>query len=315
MPYSYDLDVVLVPSEEFADSLGLGPDGAGRGLLYEDVAVLPVLECKEHQVHRLLEAHDESCHGRLRDRDRQAVPYLLDPQRDYASAGAHHVSIACAADSCIPGVAALGHGDLLLDGLGDAHGVDRVGRLVGGQAYHTFHIVFDGGCKDVVRSYDVGLHCLHGEELAARHLFQCGSVEDVVCPGHRAAAALEAADVAYVELDLVRVFRVSGLVFVPHVILLLLVTGEDPDLGYVGRKETVKYGVSETPGAAGDHQGFSCKNAHCFIYYKIQLSSSSYFECLLLYSGTISFITLTMAMSSKVRETSIRRRSFSQAVA
>lgn len=52
-----------------------------------------------------------------------------------------------------------------------------------------------------------------------------------------------------------------------------------------------------------------------FLFIAPGQSSSSYFECLLLYSGTISFITLTMAMSSKERETSIRRRSFSQAVA
>lgn len=52
-----------------------------------------------------------------------------------------------------------------------------------------------------------------------------------------------------------------------------------------------------------------------FLLSNNQLSNTSYLLWRLLYSGTISFITLTIAISSKVSETSIRRRSFSQAVA
>ena len=49
---------------------------------------------------------------------------------------------------------------------------------------------------------------------------------------------------------------------VAHIVLLLLVPGEDPDLPDVRIQETVQNGVAEGPGAAGDHQNFIRKNAH-----------------------------------------------------
>ena len=64
-----NLDVFLLATEELADGLGLGADGAGGGLLNEDVAVLPVLEGEENQVYGLLETHDEAGHRRLGEGD------------------------------------------------------------------------------------------------------------------------------------------------------------------------------------------------------------------------------------------------------
>ena len=40
----------------------------------------------------------------------------------------------------------------------------------------------------------------------------------------------------------------------PHVVLLLLVAGEDADLADVGLQETPQHGVAEGAGAAGDQQ-------------------------------------------------------------
>ena len=59
---------------------------------------------------------------------------------------------------------------MLHHGLGDAHSVNGVGCLVGGQADDTLYTGINGGVQDVVRAYDVGLDSLHGEELAGRNL-------------------------------------------------------------------------------------------------------------------------------------------------
>ena len=93
-----DLDVFLLAAEKFADGLGLGLDGAGRGLLDEDVAVLPVLEGEEHEVDGLVQAHYEAGHRRFGEGNGLAIAYLVDPQGDDGAAGAHHVAVAGAAD-------------------------------------------------------------------------------------------------------------------------------------------------------------------------------------------------------------------------
>ena len=83
------------------------------------------------------------------------------------------------------------------------------------------------------------------EEFTARNLLQSGGVEDIVNSGHCAAAAFEAADVADVEFDFRSHVREFSLVFVTHIVLLLLIAGEDADFFYVCGEETVQYGVAE----------------------------------------------------------------------
>ena len=257
MPDAYHPDVLLPAAEELAHGLGLCLYGAGRGLLHEDVSVLAVLEREQHKVHGLLEAHDEARHPRLGHRHRMPAPDLLYPQGDHAAPRAHHVAVPRAADLRVARVTALRYRDLLLDGLRDAHGVDRVRGLVRRQADDAPHSVLDRRRQDVVGAYHVGLHCLHREELAARDLLQCGRVEDVVRPGHRAAAALEATHVPDVELDLVRDVRVLRLVLVTHVVLLLLVPREDPYLRDVRPQEPLQHRVTEAPRPPCDHQGLA----------------------------------------------------------
>ena len=41
-----------------------------------------------------------------------------------------------------------------------------------------------------------------------------------------------------------------------HIVLLLLIAGEDADLADVGRKKAVENGVAERAGPTGDHEGF-----------------------------------------------------------
>ena len=256
------LDVFLLAAEELAHCFGLRLDGASGGLLHEDVAVLAVLEGEEHQVHRFVEAHNESRHRRLGEGDGLVVADLVDPQGDDAPPAAHHVAVAGAADLGIQRVAALCHGHFLLERLADAHRVDGVRRLVGGQADHALDALVDGGVQDVVRADDVGLDRFHREEFAAGHLLEGGRVEDVVHAAHRAFEGGFVADVADVEFDLVGDVGVCGLVLVAHVVLLLLVAGEDADLLDVRGEEPFEYGIAETPGPPGDHQDLVLENGH-----------------------------------------------------
>ena len=128
-------------------------------------------------------------------------------------------------------VAGVGVDDRLHHGLGLAHGVDGVGGLVGGQAHDAVHALVDGGMQDVVRADYVGAHGLHGEELAGGNLLEGGGVEDVVHAVHGVADALGVADVADEEAHLGRELGGPLLQAVAHVVLLLLVAGEDADLG------------------------------------------------------------------------------------
>ena len=197
-------DVVAVAPEELANGLGLRADGARRRLLNQDVAVTAVLEGEQNQVDGLVEAHDEARHRRLRHRYGVARPYLLDPQRNNRPARAHHVAVARAADLRLARIAALGNGDLLLDGLGDAHGVDGIGGLVGRQTDYRLDSGLYCGRKHIVGAYHVGFNRLHGEELARRNLLQRRGMEDIVDARHGVAARLQQAPhVADKELDLV----------------------------------------------------------------------------------------------------------------
>lgn len=93
-----DFDVFLLAAEQLANGLGLGLDGAGGGLLDQDVTVTAVLEGKEDKVDGFVERHDEPCHGGFRERDRAAITDLLDPERDYGTTGAHDIAISGAAN-------------------------------------------------------------------------------------------------------------------------------------------------------------------------------------------------------------------------
>ena len=258
------LDRLLVAAEQLAHGLGLRPDGAGRSLLDEDVAVDALLEGEKHQIHRLVERHDEAGHGRLGQGDGEPLANLLDPERDDRSPGAHHVAVARAADFRPLGIAltALRHGDLLLDGLRDAHGIDRIGRLVGRQTDHRLHAGLDGGRQHVVRTDHVGPDRLHREELARGHLFQRRSMEDIVGAGHGRADALQRPDIADIELDLVGDIGIFGLILVPHIVLFLLVARENADFRDIRAEETPQHRISEATGSTGNHQRFTCKNTH-----------------------------------------------------
>ena len=241
MPDADDLDVFFLAAEELANGFSLGLDGAGGGFLNEDVAVLAVFEGKEDQVDSLFKAHDEAGHGRLRQGDGLSGADLVDPQGDDAAAGAHDVAVAGAADAGVQGVAALGNGNLLLQGLADAHRVDGIGGLVCRQANHALHPGVDSRIQHIVRADDIGLHGLHREELAARHLLQRRRMEDIINPANRGLERRLAPHVADIELDLMGDLRILHLTLVPHIILLLLIPRKDANLTDIGTNKTFQH--------------------------------------------------------------------------
>ena len=249
-------DVGAGVAEELLNSLGQVANGGSVGLLDEQVTRITVLEGEHNQVHCLVQIHQETSHVGVGDGDGVARLDLVDEQGDDAAAGAHDVAVAGAADG---GAAALGShtgvgiDDVLHHSLGDAHGVDGIGGLVGGQADNTLDASVNGGVEDVVGADDIGLDGLHREELAGGDLLQGSGVEDVVHAGHGVLDGLGVADIADVELDLLGGLRVPGLELVAHIILLLFVPGEDADLLQVRVQEVLQDGGTKGTGTAGDH--------------------------------------------------------------
>ena len=124
--------------------------------------------------------------------------------------------------------------------------------LVGRDLMEADVSVFAAGVHEHGRADDVRLHGLHREELAGGHLFQRCRVEDVVDAGHGIPDGLRVAHVADVELDLAGILRVVGLQLVAHVVLLLLIAGEDADLADVGGQEMLEHRMPKAARAAGD---------------------------------------------------------------
>ena len=246
-------DILLLASKELANSLSLGLDGAGRSFLHEDIAVVSVLESEEDEIDGLLQRHDEAGHLGFGQRDGVAITYLVYPQRNNRTAGAHHIAIAGAANLGFARVATLGHCNLLLHGLGDTHGVDGIGGLIRGEADDGTYASLDGGSQDIVRADDIGLDGLHREELTARDLLQCCGMEDVIHTRHGIAARLQVAYIADKKLDLVRHVRVFHLVFVAHIVLLLLIAGEDADFSDIRTEEAIQHCVTEGSCSSSNH--------------------------------------------------------------
>jgi len=249
-------DVGAGVAEELLDSLGQIADGGSIGLLNEQVTGVAMLEGEHNQIHSLVQVHQEAGHAGVGDGDGIAGLDLVDEQGDDAAAGAHDVAVTGAADgraAALGSHTGVGVDDVLHHSLGDAHGVDGIGGLVGGQADDTLHTCVNGSVKDVVGTDDVGLDGLHGEELAGGDLLQGSGVEDVVHAGHGVLDGLGVADIADIELDLLGGLRVPGLELVAHIVLLLFVPGEDADLLQVRVQEVLQDGGTKGTGTAGDH--------------------------------------------------------------
>ena len=224
-----------------------------------------MLESEQDQIHSLVQVHQETGHVGIGDGDGVASLDLVDEQRNDRATAAHDVAVTGAANggaATFSSYTGVGVDDMLHHSLGDAHCVDGISRLVSGQADDTLNACVDGSVQNIVRTDDVGLNGLHGEELAGRNLFQSGSVEDVVNTGHSILDGLRVADIADVKLDLASSLRMLGLKFVAHIILLLLVTRENADFLQIGIQEVLQYGRTKRTSTTSNHKGCVIKCRH-----------------------------------------------------
>ena len=194
---------------------------------------MSVLECKQHQVYRLLERHNKTRHPRLRNRNRIAVAYLVNPQRNHRTARTHHIAITRTANLGLARITALGHGNLLLNGLRRTHRIDWIGSLVGRQADYCADASLDGCRKHIVCTDHIGLNCLHREKLATRHLLKRRRMEDIVNARHRIAARLKVAHIPDKKLYLMSHIRIFYLILMAHIILFLLIARKNADFADV----------------------------------------------------------------------------------
>ena len=75
------------------------------------------------------------------------------------------------------------------------------------------------------------------------------------------------ANVANIELNFVGHLRHTRLEVVTHIVLLLLVAGENADLTNVRTQETVQDCITETTRASGDQEDFVFEDTHiCLLY-------------------------------------------------
>ena len=246
--------------KELLHRLGEITYGAGRRLLHQNVPGVCMLVGVEHQIHGLVEGHDEAGHGGLGHRQGLSGLDLLDEQGNNRASGTQYVAVPCSADErlVLCNSSRLCNKDLLHHSLAGPHSVDGIGCLVGGEAYNFLHPCIDAGRQDVVGTDDIGLHRFHGKELTGRNLLQGCCTEDEVHAIECIADAAVVAHIADVVLDLV------VLVEVTHIVLLLLVAAEDADLSNIGIQEAFEHGIAEGTGAAGDEDGLISKHEHSF---------------------------------------------------
>ena len=226
-----------------------------------------MLEGEHNQIHSLIQIHQEAGHVGIGDGDGIASLDLVDEQRDDRATAAHDVAVTGAADggaATLSSHTGIGVDDVLHHGLGDAHSVDGVGCFIGGQADDTLDTGINGGVQHIISTDDVGLDGLHGEELAGRNLLQSSSMEDVINTRHSITDRLRIADITDVELDLASSLRVLCLKLMTHIVLLLLITGEDANFLQVRIQKVLQNGGTERTGTASNHKGCVIKCRHFY---------------------------------------------------
>lgn len=89
---------LVVCTKELFHRLGKVSDGARRCLLHQDVTGVGMLVGIEHQIHSLVEGHDEAGHGGLSHRQGLARLDLLHEQGDNRTSGTEDVAVPGPAD-------------------------------------------------------------------------------------------------------------------------------------------------------------------------------------------------------------------------
>ena len=174
-------------------------DAHRRDLRHEDLAAVHPLKILEDEIHALLERDPEAGHLGVGDRQVIAASGNLAPEKRHdRAARANHVAVAHDGEARpVPaGEVVCRDKQLVGHELRGAVQVDRVGRLVGGQCDHLFHVVRERGVDDVFRAMDVRLDAFHRVVFGSRHLLQRGCVDDEVHAVHRLHQAVAVAHVA-----------------------------------------------------------------------------------------------------------------------
>ena len=225
----------------------------------------------DNQIYRIIKSHHETGHVRIGNRNRFTLFHLFYPEGDYRATAGHHIAVTSTANGSLRILSKftpLGNGYLFHQCFGNTHGVDGISRLVSGQADNTLNTGVNSGVQHVIRTDDVGLNGLHGEELAGRNLLQSSSMEDVINTGHCVTDRLRIADIADIELYLLGVLRVLGLKLMAHIILLLFITREDTDLLQVRIQEVLQNGRTKRTSTTSDHKGCVIKCRHNYSPFK-----------------------------------------------
>jgi hypothetical protein len=182
---------------------------------------------------------------------------LRDEERYHRPARRHDVAVAGRAKHgfILALHAGLGHHELFHHGLGNAHCIDGVNRLVSAEHHHTLDTVGDRGGHHVLCAEHVGPYRFHGIKLAGRDLLERRGMEHEIDALHGAVHAVVIAYVADVKLQLVVTHGDA------HFFLLFFVAAEDADFPDVRGKKPLQDRVPERAGASGDHQDFVFE--HC----------------------------------------------------
>ena len=149
---------------------------------------------------------------------------------------------------------------MLHHGLRNSHSINGISSLICGKADYPLNSCINRRMKDIIRTDHIGAHCLHGEKLTGRNLLQGRCMENIVHTGHSVPDGLSIPYISYVKFHFLRIFRILGLKFMTHVILFLLITGENTDLLEIRIEKVFQNCGTKRTCSTGNHKCFFCKS-------------------------------------------------------
>ena len=213
-------------TKELLHRQGQIPNGGRIRLLNKQIPRIGVHKGKTHQLHRLIQIHQETGHLRIGNGNRMAGMNLVNEQRNHRTAAAHDIAVAGTADyraAPFRSHTGIGIDNVFHHGLGNTHGINGIRRLICTQAHHPFYPRIDGRMEHVIRTFHIGLYRLHGKKLAAGHLLQGRRMENIIHPGHGIRHRTGVPYITYIKFYFLSMLRIPGLQYMPHIILFLLI--------------------------------------------------------------------------------------------
>ena len=210
------------------------------------------LQRVQYHIDALLQGDVEAGHVRIGDGQHALLP-LFEKEGDDGAVGAHDVAVAHhRKDDGVVAFDVVGSDKQFVGGqLGGAVQVDGRTGFVGRQRYDPRDAGLQGSIDDVFGAADVGFDALVGIVLSDVHVFHGCCMDDVV---HAVECALEALAVAHISDEVADGRVVIHGVFERHLVLLLLIPGEDDQFFHIGMvpEQVGGEGSAQGAGAAGD---------------------------------------------------------------